>query len=139
MEHAEGWRKLLCNTYFSTVITLLCGFVLTKIGYANIWPLFGSANQLLSALVILTLCVFLKVTGRSNKMLFPPLIIMLCVTFTALVQRTIAMVKAIQTVSICYNSGRYCYMGKRIYCQRASAYYCNSADRTWSYHCCKFS
>ena len=99
MEHAEGWRKLLCNTYFSTVITLLCGFVLTKIGYANIWSLFGSANQLLSALVILTLCVFLKVTGRSNKMLFPPLIIMLCVTFTALVQRTIAMVKAIQTAA----------------------------------------
>ena len=99
MEHAEGWRKLLCNTYFSTVITLLCGFVLTKIGYANIWPLFGSANQLLSTLVILTLCVFLKVTGRSNKMLFPPLIIMLCVTFTALVQRTIAMVKAIQTAA----------------------------------------
>lgn len=99
MEHAEGWRKLLCNIYFSTVITLLCGFVLTKIGYANIWPLFGSANQLLSALVILTLCVFLKVTGRSNKMLFPPLIIMLCVTFTALVQRTIAMVKAIQTAA----------------------------------------
>ena len=29
-------------------------------------------------------------------MLFPPLIIMLCVTFTALVQRTIAMVKAIK-------------------------------------------
>jgi carbon starvation protein len=70
--------------------------VLTKIGYANIWPLFGSANQLLSALVLATLCVFLKVTGRSNKMLFPPLIIMLCVTFTALVQRFIAMVKAIQ-------------------------------------------
>ena len=96
MEHAEGWRKLLCNTYFSTIVTLLCGFVLTKIGYANIWPLFGSANQLLSALVLITLCVFLKVTGRSNKMLFPPLIIMLCVTFTALVQRTIAMVKAIK-------------------------------------------
>ena len=99
MEHAEGWRKLLCNTYFSTIITLLCGFVLTKIGYANIWPLFGSANQLLSALVLITLCVFLKVTGRSNKMLFPPLIIMLCVTFTALVQRLIAMVKAIQNAA----------------------------------------
>ena len=22
MEHAEGWRKLFCNTYFSTIITL---------------------------------------------------------------------------------------------------------------------
>ena len=95
MEHAEGWRKLFCNVYFSTFITLAFGFLLTQIGYANIWPLFGSANQLLSALVLATLCVFLKVTGRNNKMLFPPLVIMLCVTFTALVQRLIAMVKAI--------------------------------------------
>ena len=94
MERAEGWRKLFCNVYFSTFITLVFGFILTKIGYANIWPLFGSANQLLSALVLSTLCVFLKVTGRSNKMLFPPLVIMLCVTGTALVQRTIALAKA---------------------------------------------
>ena len=99
MEHAEGWRKLFCNVYFSTIITLVFGFVLTKIGYANIWPLFGSANQLLSALVLATLCVFLKVTGRNNKMIFPPLIIMLCVTFTALVQRLIAMIKAISTAA----------------------------------------
>ena len=99
MEHAEGWRKLFWNVYFSTFLTLAVGFLLTKIGYANIWPLFGSANQLLSALVLATLCVFLKVTGRSNKMLFPPLIIMLCVTFTALVQRLIAMVKAISTAA----------------------------------------
>ena len=99
MEHAEGWRKLFCNVYFSTVITLAFGFLLTKIGYANIWPLLGSANQLLSALVLITLCVFLKVTGRSNKMIFPPLIIMLCVTFTALVQRFLAMVKAISAAA----------------------------------------
>ena len=99
MDHAEGWRKLLCNVYFSTFVTLAFGFLLTKIGYANIWPLFGSANQLLSALVLATLCVFLKVTGRSNKMLFPPLVIMLCVTFTALVQRLIAMVQAISTAA----------------------------------------
>ena len=99
MKSAKLWRKVLCNPYFSTIITLLFGFVLTKIGYANIWPLFGSANQLLSALVLITLCVFMKVTGRSNKMLFPPMIIMLCVTFTALVQRLIAMVKAISTAA----------------------------------------
>ena len=95
MEHAEGWRELFCNVYFSTFITLAFGFLLTQIGYANIWPLLGSAYQLLSALVLATLCVFLKVTGRNNKMLFPPLVIMLCVTFTALVQRLITMVKAI--------------------------------------------
>ena len=95
MENAEGWRKLFCNKYFSTILTLAAAFVLTRIGYANIWPLFGSANQLLSALVLVTLCVFMKVTGRSNKMLFPPLIIMLLVTGTALAERTIGLVKAI--------------------------------------------
>lgn len=96
MEHAEGWRKLFCNKYFATVITLVFGYILTKVGYTNIWPLFGSANQLLSALVLITLCVFLKVIGRTNKTLFPPLIIMLYVTFTALVERFIALVKAYQ-------------------------------------------
>lgn len=95
MENAPLWRKILCNKYFATIFTLSAAYVLTRIGYANIWPLFGSANQLLSALVLVTLCVFMKVTGRSNKMLFVPLIIMLAVTGTALVQRTIALIKAI--------------------------------------------
>ena len=99
MEHAEGWRKVLCNKYFATVITLVCGYILTQIGYANIWPLFGSANQLLSALVLITLCVFLKVTGRENRTLLIPLAIMLCVTFTALVERSAALVQAIQAGS----------------------------------------
>ena len=103
MEHAEGWRKLLCNIYFATVITLVCGYILTQIGYSNIWPLFGSANQLLSALVLITLCVFLRVTGRENRTLLVPLVVMLCVTFTALVERCIALVKA-------YNAGTAVFM-----------------------------
>ena len=94
MKYAEGWRKVLCNKYFATVVTLACGFILTKIGYANIWPLFGSANQLLSGLVLITLCVFLKVTQRGNRTLLIPLVIMLCVTFTALIERSIALVNA---------------------------------------------
>ena len=46
MENAEGWRKFLCNKYVSTIITLAFGYILTRVGYSNIWPLFGSANQL---------------------------------------------------------------------------------------------
>ena len=122
MEHAPAWRKLCCNLYFSTFVTLAFGFVLTKIGYANIWPLFGSANQLLSALVLSTLCVFLKVTGRSNKMLMPPLVIMLCVTFTALVQRLLAMVSAIRTAaSVTIPPRRRDHLDRCILCQRFAA------------------
>ena len=94
MKNAEGWRKVLCNKYFATVITLVFGYILTQVGYSNIWPLFGSANKLLSALVLITLCVFLKVTGRTLKTLVPPFVIMLIVTFTALVQRFVALVNA---------------------------------------------
>lgn len=94
MEHAELWRKVLCNKYFSTIITLVFGYILTQVGYSNIWPLFGSANQLLSALVLITLCVFLKVTGRTLKTLVPPFVIMLVVTFSALVQKFISLVQA---------------------------------------------
>ena len=79
---------------FSTIITLVFGYILTQVGYSNIWPLFGSANQLLSALVLITLCVFLKVTGRELRTLVPPFVIMLIVTFTALVQRFISLVNA---------------------------------------------
>ena len=32
MEHAEGWRKLLCNVYFPPTPTLVFGLILTTIG-----------------------------------------------------------------------------------------------------------
>ena len=94
MKSAALWRRVLCNKYFATLVTLALGYLLTQVGYSNIWPLFGSANQLLSALVLITLCVFLKVTGREMRTLVPPFVIMLVVTFSALVQRFIALVRA---------------------------------------------
>ncbi len=89
------WQKILTNKYFATVVTLFFGYLLTLGGYTNVWPLFGSANQLLAALVLIALAVFLKTTGRTGWTLYAPMFIMLCVTFTALVQKTIALVKNI--------------------------------------------
>ena len=53
--------------------------------------LFGSANQLLAAMVLIALAVFLKTTGRTGWTLYIPMFVMLAVTFTALVQKTIAL------------------------------------------------
>ena len=55
---------------------------------------FGSANQLLSALVLITFCVFLKVTGREMRTPVPPFVIMLIVTFSAPVQRFLSLINA---------------------------------------------
>ncbi|HJA94445.1 MAG TPA: carbon starvation protein A [Candidatus Eisenbergiella merdipullorum] len=85
-------QRVLTNKYFATVITLFCGFLLTLGGYNNVWPLFGSANQLLAALVLIALAVFLKTTGRTGWTLYIPMFLMLIVTFTALVQKIIALV-----------------------------------------------
>ncbi len=85
-------QKVLTNKYFATVITLFFGYLLTLGGYNNVWPLFGSANQLLAALVLIALAVFLKTTGRTGWTLYVPMFMMLAVTFTALVQKTIVLV-----------------------------------------------
>ena len=90
-----GWQKVLTNKYFATIITLFFGYLLTLGGYNNIWPLFGSANQLLAALVLIALAVFLKTTGRTGRTLYIPMFVMLAVTFTALIQKTIALVSNI--------------------------------------------
>lgn len=78
--------KVLTNKYVSTIISLVCGYLLSLGGYVNIWPLFGSANQLLAAMVLISLAVFLKVTGRKGFMLYIPMVLMFIVTMTALVQ-----------------------------------------------------
>ncbi len=85
-------QRVLTNKYFATVITLFFGYLLTLGGYSNVWPLFGSANQLLAAMVLIALAVFLKTMGRTGWTLYIPMFVMLAVTFTALVQKTIALV-----------------------------------------------
>lgn len=85
-------QRVLTNKYFATVITLFFGYLLTLGGYNNVWPLFGSANQLLAALVLIALAVFLKTTGRTGWTLYVPMFMMLIVTFTALVQKMLALI-----------------------------------------------
>ena len=45
-KNMSPFLKVVTNKYFATIITLVLAYLLTKVGYAEIWPLFGSANQL---------------------------------------------------------------------------------------------
>lgn len=92
-KEATGIAAVMTNKYFATILTLGIGLILSLGGYNNVWPLFGAANQLLSALVLITLSVFLKSTNRKGFMLWAPMGIMLTVTFTALVQAILGIVK----------------------------------------------
>ena len=83
-ENMTPFQKVVTNKYFATIITLVLAFLLAKVGYAEIWPLFGSANQLLSVLALVACAVFLKKTKRQGWMLWVPMFFMMAVTFTAL-------------------------------------------------------
>ena len=81
----EGYKKLLVNPYFATIITVVIGILLGMTGYAKIWGLFGSANQLLAGLGLLAVATWLGNIGKNNKMFLLPMAFMMVVTIASLV------------------------------------------------------
>lgn len=79
-----GYKKTLTNPFIATLITVVLGIGLGLTGYANIWPLFGAANQLLAALGLLAVAAWLGKAGKNNKMFLFPMAFMLVVTITSL-------------------------------------------------------
>lgn len=92
--------KVLTNKYFATILTLVLAYLLAKVGYAEIWPLFGSANQLLSVLALVACAVFLKKTKRQGVMLWIPMFFMMAVTFTALGMTIYKLTNAFMTTGL---------------------------------------
>ena len=90
-------RRFLGNRYVATLLVLIPGFALALGGYNNIWSLFGSANQLLAAMVLIALSVFLKATGRKGLMLVIPSCFMLVVVFVSLVTILMGIVPVVGT------------------------------------------
>ena len=90
-----AWKQFLANKYVATVITVVFGVSLGMNGYTLIWPLFGAANQLLAAVALLAVCVWLGNVGKNNKMFYVPMIFMLAVTLTSLLLTALSKVAAI--------------------------------------------
>ena len=99
-ENLSPFLKVVTNKYFSTILTLVLAYLLCQVGYAEIWPLFGSANQLLSVLALVACAVFLKKTKRQGWMLWIPMGFMMAVTFTALSMTIVKLSKAFVTTGL---------------------------------------
>jgi carbon starvation protein len=100
-------KQFLTNKYVATILTLFFAYLLAKAGYAAIWPLFGSANQLLSALALIACAVFFKKTKRLYSIMVAPIFIMMAVTFSALVFKIYTLGTALSagTSAIPFNDG----------------------------------
>ena len=86
---------MLANPYVATIITVVLGIILGLNGYAKIWALFGSANQLLAALGLLAVAAWLGNVGKNNKMFLFPMGFMLIVTISSLILNAKAQMAAI--------------------------------------------
>jgi len=73
------------NRYVGTLATIAVAMLLTFSGTSKLlWPLFGSANQLLASLSLLAITVWLARLGRKNGYVKIPMLFMFCVTVAAL-------------------------------------------------------
>ena len=95
IENVSGAKKVLANPYVATIITVVLGIILGLNGYAKIWALFGSANQLLAALGLLAVAAWLGNVGKNNKMFLFPMGFMLIVTISSLILNAKAQMAAI--------------------------------------------
>lgn len=77
---------LVKNRYAATAVTVAFGAALTFSGQSmTIWPVFGSANQLLAALALLAITVWVSKLKENYMFTLIPMIFMFGVTLTALV------------------------------------------------------
>ncbi|MCC5938359.1 MAG: carbon starvation protein A [Lunatimonas sp.] len=84
VEHPVG-RKISQNRYLSTtVVVVLSVLLLQSGGFSTLWPIFGSANQLLAALALLTISVWLIRKKVNPTFVTIPMFFMFTVTLSSL-------------------------------------------------------
>lgn len=84
IKHPVG-KQLSTNRYLSTsVVVILSVLLLASGGFATLWPIFGSANQLLAALALLTIAVWLVRQKINASFVTIPMFFMFSVTLTSL-------------------------------------------------------
>ena len=84
---ADGQVKktVFTNPYLATAITVAVSLGFTAYGYTRIWPIFGSANQLLAGLSLLAVAAWIKNRQkRTSWETIIPLVFMFSVTLSAL-------------------------------------------------------
>lgn len=91
----SGWKKVMVNPVFATVLTVVLGIALGLTGWQKIWGLFGASNQLLAGIGLLAVATWLGNIGKNNKMFLLPMAFMVVVTISSLAITLVGQVKII--------------------------------------------
>lgn len=102
----EFWRRVFTNVpavfrkyWFNSGLAVLLMFALAvSNGYRLIWPVFGASNQLLAALTLIAVTVWLNLAGRKSWFTLIPAVVMVVTTIASLIYYLFA--KYIPTLNI---------------------------------------
>lgn len=84
-EFAEGRSKFFHNQYVATLVIVGGAAILAFSGtWADLWPLFGSANQMLGALALLAISAWLAKIRVKSMFTVIPMVFMFILTLSAL-------------------------------------------------------
>ncbi len=79
-------KPFLKNYWFNSLLTVIFMFVLAySNAFSVLWPIFGTANQLLAALALITVSSWLVLKGKKYFFALFPALFMLATTITSLV------------------------------------------------------
>jgi len=97
LQELLGWRSRASAAVATLVFIAVPAYVLLHTGaggWAKFWALFGASNQLLAALTLITLTVWLRRSGKPFMFVFLPMLFVLVITLWALMQLLVVNVRA---------------------------------------------
>jgi carbon starvation protein len=98
LQELTGWRSKL-GSLVAALVSLLIPLVflmLTKErGYLVAWPIFGTSNQLLAGLILLTLSIWLVKSGKNAIYTIVPMCFMMVITIWSLIDLTRPFLKSL--------------------------------------------
>ncbi len=85
----KGFKlKLFMNRFFSSAIIIFFAGCLAFGNWKAIWPVFGASNQLVAALALFIVSLWLISQKKNSFVSFLPAIFMFLITFTALISQS---------------------------------------------------
>ncbi|MDZ7371685.1 MAG: hypothetical protein ONB12_11000, partial [candidate division KSB1 bacterium] len=87
-------RRFFTSPFGATLVTVALGGAAAFTKWQTVWPVFGCANQLIAALTLMTLYVWMKKNNRPSVVFIIPMIFMFVVTTAGLAQLSLESIKS---------------------------------------------
>lgn len=104
----DGKKNILTNRFIATAVVVIAAGIMTFIqpggkGALLLWPMFGALNQLLAALGLGVVTLYLYHKGKSYLLTFIPMLLILGMTLWAMINNIIGFIRKDDTILVLFS------------------------------------